>query len=218
MTPRAPAMAPDDRRAAIIASTVPLLREKGRAASTKEIAKAAGVAEGTIFRVFESKDELVSACVHDAFQTEVLLAQLLEVDRDLPLRERLAAAVSTMQDYLLGIFSLMAVLQATGQQMHRPHQGEDARREQANAAIDAAFADLIGDDAGRLRLPALEVVNYLRMLTLSSVHPMLNHQGSSAQELVDVILEGALGRRPPANTRGARHATQGARHASKGEK
>ncbi len=41
----------------------------------------------------------------------------------------------------------------------------------------------------------MEVVNYLRMITLSSVHPMLHHQGSSAQELVDVILEGAL-RRP----------------------
>ncbi|MGA8979162.1 MAG: TetR/AcrR family transcriptional regulator [Pedococcus sp.] len=194
MTPRAPAMAPDERRAAIIASTVPLLRDKGRAVSTKEIAKAAGVAEGTIFRVFESKDELVSACVHDAFQTESLVRRLLDIDDSLPLRERLATAVSTMQDYLLGIFSLMAVLQATGQQVHRPHQGEDARREQANAAIDAAFADLIGDDADQLRLPALEVVNYLRMMTLSSVHPMLNHQGASAQELVDVILEGALAR------------------------
>lgn len=194
VTPRAPAMAPDERRAAIIASTVPLLRDRGRAVSTKEIAKAAGVAEGTIFRVFESKDELISACVHDAFRTEVLLAQLLEIDRSLPLRERLATAVSTMQDYLLGIFSLMSVLQATGHQVHRPHQGEDARREQANAAIDAAFADLIGDDADQLRLPALEVVNYLRMMTLSSVHPMLNHQGASAQELVDVILEGALAR------------------------
>lgn len=202
-------MAPDERRAAIIASTVPLLRDKGRAVSTKEIAKAAGVAEGTIFRVFESKDELVSACVHNAFETEALRGRLLEIDRELPLRERLAEAVSTMQDYLRGIFSLMSVLQATGQQMRRPQKGEDPRREQANAAIDAAFADLIGDDAAQLRLPALEVVNYLRMITLSSVHPMLNHQGSSAQELVDVILEGALVRPAPNDSSVSRRATKG---------
>ncbi|GAA2735135.1 TetR/AcrR family transcriptional regulator [Pedococcus aerophilus] len=197
VTPRAPAMAPDDRRAAIIASTVPLLRDKGRAVSTKEIARAAGVAEGTIFRVFESKDELVEACVHDAFQTEVLVARLLEIDVALPLRERLAAAVSTMQGYLRDIFSLMSVLQASGRPMRPPHKGQDPRREQANTAVDQAFVALVGADADQLRLPATEVVNYLRMLTLSSVHPMLHHGDSTPQDLVDVILEGALRRPEP---------------------
>ena len=33
------------------------------------------------------------------------------------------------------------------------------------------------------------------MLTLSSVHPMLDGQDSTASELVDVVLEGALARR-----------------------
>ena len=69
MSPRAPAMAPDDRRASIIAATIPLLRDKGRGISTQEIAKAAGIAEGTIFRVFDSKDEIIHACVHEAFDT-----------------------------------------------------------------------------------------------------------------------------------------------------
>ena len=68
-------MTPDDRRASIIDATIPLLREKGRAVSTKEIAKAAGIAEGTIFRVFDSKDEIILACVHDAFDNTGLLAE-----------------------------------------------------------------------------------------------------------------------------------------------
>lgn len=192
VTPRAPAMAPDERRAAIIATTVPLLREKGAAVSTKEIAKAAGVAEGTIFRVFESKDELVAACVHETFATDALLATLVQVDRALPLRERLAAAVALMQDYLRDIFTLMSVLHASGEPVRRPRGRHQPGREQASSAIDEAFVELVGDDAGQLRLPPREVVTYLRMLTLSSVHPMLGHQGATAQELVDVILEGAL--------------------------
>ena len=193
-------MTPDDRRASIIAATIPLLRDKGRTVSTKEIAKASGIAEGTIFRVFASKDEIVLACVHEAFDTSALLDELARVDRGLDLRDRLAQAVTVMQDHLKGIFALMAVLQSTGQPLHRP-SGADAthRRREATAELDAAFQDLIGPDAERLRIPAATFIGYLRMLTLSSVHPMLDGQDSTALELVDVILQGALQRPDPTN-------------------
>jgi AcrR family transcriptional regulator len=193
-------MTPDDRRASIIAATIPLLRDKGRAVSTKEIAKAAGIAEGTIFRVFENKDEIVHACVHEAFDTSGLVAALARVDRELPLRERLAEGVTIMQEHLRGLFALMTVLQSSGQPLHRP-MGHDAarRRTEATAELDAAFVDLMGDDAALLRIPATTFIGYLRMLTLSSVHPMLDGEDSGALELVDVILEGAL--RRPATTR-----------------
>ena len=52
-------MAPADRRAAIVAATIPLLRSRGWSVTTKEIAAASGVADGTIFSVFADKEELL---------------------------------------------------------------------------------------------------------------------------------------------------------------
>ena len=57
---RAAALPPEERRAAIIDAARPLLIEHGENVTTRQLADAAGIAEGTIFRVFADKDELLS--------------------------------------------------------------------------------------------------------------------------------------------------------------
>src|SRR5690348_18446345 len=65
MSPRATAMSADERRKAIVDAVIPLLVEKGSEVSTREIAEAAGIAEGTIFRVFPDKRSLMLAAAEE---------------------------------------------------------------------------------------------------------------------------------------------------------
>src|ERR1700710_2620834 len=66
MSPRATSMSPDDRRKAIVTALVPLIVERGGEVTTREIAEAAGIAEGTIFRVFPDKRSLMLAAAEEA--------------------------------------------------------------------------------------------------------------------------------------------------------
>src|SRR3954453_4219684 len=66
MTPRAAPMAAEDRRQAIVEALIPLLVERGGEITTKEVARAAGIAEGTIFRVFPDKRAMLLAAAEEA--------------------------------------------------------------------------------------------------------------------------------------------------------
>ena len=76
-------MTPDDRRRTLVEATIPLLHEHGKAVTTKQIADAAGVAEGTLFRVFDSKDDLVTAAV--GFRSQITDSIQTGVAYEIPL-------------------------------------------------------------------------------------------------------------------------------------
>src|SRR5213592_66278 len=94
---RATALAPDERRAMIVAATLPLLLEHGDRVTSRQIADAAGIAEGTIFRAFADKDEIIAAVVESALDPEPLEAALNAIPAGLALEDGLAAAIVIMQ-------------------------------------------------------------------------------------------------------------------------
>lgn len=97
---RAPRMAPEDRRAALVEATIPLLLVHGSTVSTMNIAEAAGVAEGTIFRAFPDKDALVVACLAHVSSAQPFRERLERVPVTTPLAERVLIAVNELGAFM----------------------------------------------------------------------------------------------------------------------
>ncbi len=185
-------MSPDDRRSAIVEVAIPLLQEHGAGLTTKQVAEAAGIAEGTLFRAFGTKDELVHACASTVFDTTELVARLRGIDRGQSLDDRLTEAVTVMLAHVGRIIGLMSTLHAAGAAPLQRHEGTTTPRRprMTDPDIDAAIVDVIGEDAASLRLAAVDVVNILAHLTLASAHPMFPARAMTAAEIVSVVLDG----------------------------
>jgi AcrR family transcriptional regulator len=183
-------MSPEERREAIIDATRPLLYEHGRAVTTRLIAEAAGVAEGTLFRVFESKDELVDAAIERAFQPGDVIARIEEIDPELPLRDRLVALVSILQQRFRATFGLMQKVGLVGPPKHLH---DSAAAEEWRARQELLFAAVIGADRDRLRVPADHFAHVLRLLTFAGSHSAISDDRLlTPEEIVDTVLTGLL--------------------------
>ncbi|MGO7983999.1 TetR/AcrR family transcriptional regulator, partial [Rhizobium johnstonii] len=84
---RAKPLSRDDRRNAIMEAIVPLIVAHGRSVTSKQIAEAAGVAEGTIYSVFADKDELLEATVHHHLERASMAPKIDELPPGFPLAE-----------------------------------------------------------------------------------------------------------------------------------
>src|SRR5471030_1008009 len=112
---RASALPPDERRSMIVAATLPLLLAHGDLVTSKQIAEAAGIAEGTIFRAFADKDEVIAAVIDAALDPEPLEAALTDIPVDLAFEAGLAAAILIMQQRVIDIWRLVS---SVGPQFH----------------------------------------------------------------------------------------------------
>ncbi len=181
-------MTPEQRLDQLVDVTLDLLRVHGRAVTTRQIAERAGVAEGTIFRVVETKDELVDAAIARAFRPGQVEARILEIDRDLPLRDRLVVLVSILQQRFRATFALM---QRVGLVRPPDHVHDSDEAVAIRARLTALFADVVGPDADRLAVPVDDFVHRLRLLTFAGSHDHIaDGRLLTPEQIVDTLLHG----------------------------
>ena len=178
----------------LVATTLELVLASGADVSTRQIAEAAGVAEGTIFRVFDTKEELLRAAWASAFDPAELVAELGTVDRTATLEERLVAAVEALQAHVGRVIRVLYALRSSREPLVRPERpgGPGGRHHHDDAEpILAALVALIGPDAGQLRFEPKEAARRLHMVTFAGSHPMITHgQPLTAPEIVSLLLDG----------------------------
>ena len=187
-------MTPDDRRRAIIDAVRPLLIEHGDRLTTRLIAEAAGVAEGTIFRVFADKDELMNAVaaetLNPADAREQLQAALADCV-DLPTKVRVTADLMLHRsDQVVAV--LMAMRRhwmAHAKEDDSP--GPPAFIVQSHEALLERLTEVFEPHRGELAVSPERAALLLRTLVLGSRNPGVRPEDRlTADEVAGVLLDG----------------------------
>lgn len=201
--PRATPMSPADRRAAIVEAVLPLVVERGEMPSTREVAEAAGIAEGTIYRAFDDKDALLHAVVERA------LAAPPGDEPELPLtrgEEDLHAQVVEMAQQVQGrLRTVSTVLMAVRRQLaadpdhrHGPGPGgpgpggggPPAYVVEANQRLLDRLTGVFDAHRDRLRVEPATAALVLRGLVFGSQHPGMSGAGLTPDQIADVVMHG----------------------------
>lgn len=178
---RARPLAPEERRTAILDAVIPLLRERGRDVSTRQLAEAAGIAEGTLFRAFGDKESIFAAAIERAVDPAPFRERLRAIDPAAPTEEKIRELVTLF----LARFSAVVRFAITmNMQPGPPPTADEFRR--------SAWFGVIGEifRPEELAVPPESFAFFVRQLAFGSAVP--GAPALPTDELVRVILRGVL--------------------------
>ena len=197
---RAKPLAPDERREAIVDAVLPLVVAQGGQVTTRQIADAAGIAEGTIFRVFPDKRALFLAVAERAVAPPGWRESMADTVRDLPtLDAKVTAVAHRMRSTMRDLMAAMAALRAAFIAEHNPGRrksaappGPPAFLVESSRDLLAALTELVfAPHADELRVSPRVAALALRSLVLGGMHPGTPEPAELTTELsVSILLEG----------------------------
>lgn len=197
-------MSPDERRAQLVDAALPLVREFGSEVTTRQIAEAAGVAEGTVFRAFPDKPALIRAVIERAMDPSDALAAIRDIDPTLDLAATVRELVQVVRARVERVSTVMAALGPQAHQAqadaHREHAesgqggaGEGPRGHHVHGitATDSEAIKHLERHADKLRIDPEAAVLLVRVLSFgSALPPFAAPRALTVDEIVDLILHG----------------------------
>ncbi len=190
---RAEPLAPDERRKAILEAVIPLVIERGPNVTTAEMARAAGIAEGTIFRVFPDKPTLLHEALKSSFDPAPTLERLADIERALPLEIQLRKAAAIILDRAERVHALAAVLRSMPHGGHADHTGTHKAAIEASSMIFWGLTRLFRDEADRLAVEPARAAAAFRGLLYALTTPLCDPKElMTTDEAIDILLNGVL--------------------------
>lgn len=183
-------MPPDERRRAIVEAATPVLISRGRDITTRDIAAAAGVAEGTIFKAFESKDAVIEAIVEHLLDVGDTCA---EIDRLRPtdLEDACGQVLTLLQRRIREVTAVFMVLHTAQPERARDHSAQHEQHAARNELLMEAMSRLLDPWQHQLRLPARTAASLLRSCAFATSHPLISDGAlTDPTELTTVLLHG----------------------------
>jgi AcrR family transcriptional regulator len=198
---RARPLPPDDRRREIIEAVIPLLLERGSTLSTREIADAAGVAEGTVFSVFPDKSSVIIEAVKTTVDPASTRNALMRIPKSVPFEQQLELAAGFLMERSERIGVLVGVLRTIEPSGARKPPGAHKLISDSHAAILAALADLFVRNESRLKVEPSRAAVVFWALIFANAHALMTaDERLGAAEIVDMALFGIARPDPRAST------------------
>jgi AcrR family transcriptional regulator len=194
---RALPLAPEARRKSIIDAVIPLLLENGPNVTTAQIAEAAGIAEGTIFRVFPDKTSLLFEAVKASFDPAPELDQLARIERDLPLEVKLRKTAAILIKRSERVHALVSVLRSLPPPEHSAFDDAHKNAIGANSLLLWGVTRVFQDHSSQLAVEPARAAAAFRGLLFAVSFP-LNDPAElmTADEAIEVLLSGVMKDRP----------------------
>jgi AcrR family transcriptional regulator len=195
-------MSPDERRRAIVQAMLPLLVERGDELTTRQIAEAAGIAEGTIFRVFPDKRALMLAAAEEAINPADGQAAFEEAMHGVDdLREAVVVAAQRVLDRMRLTMSVMfAVRRHLGSHADLHHQdkkhfGPPQFVLDAQAELHRRLTGIFQAHRDELAVEPEVAALALRSLIFGASRPELGMTPAlTAEQIADLLLSGVATR------------------------
>ena len=172
----------EDRQIQILDAVVPAVLEHGASITSRQLADAAGVAEGTLFRSFGDKESLLRALFDRASEVAYDLDELDDL-ADATLETTVGALAGVLTMRFASIFQMAIAL---GPVLLSEGHGDDPRFEQLRERI----ADILAEHADELAVAPLVAADALRTLTFAAATGWGDRSAMDMSDVTGILLHG----------------------------